>query len=47
MASKKKKPQTFNILIVAQHGRLMYEALLFAASLRYSDPGFSGRLIVA
>ena len=47
MASNKKNPQTFNILIVAQHGRLMYEALLFAASLRYSDPAFSGRLFVA
>ena len=47
MASKKKKPLNFNIVIVAQHGRLMYEALLFAASLRHSDPGFSGRLLLA
>ncbi len=38
---------SFNILIVAQAGRLQYEAILFAASLRHSDPGFSGRLIVA
>ena len=37
----------FNILVVAQHGRLMYEALLFAASLRHCDPDFRGRLIVA
>jgi len=41
------KPDWFNILIVGQAGRLQYEALLFAATLRHSDPGFSGRLIVA
>ncbi len=39
--------QSFNIMIVGQAGRLQYEALLFAASLRHSDPGFEGRLIVA
>ncbi|MEL7461084.1 MAG: hypothetical protein AAFX45_07290 [Pseudomonadota bacterium] len=36
-----------NILIVAAAGRLTYEAVLFAASLRHSDPDFAGRLIVA
>lgn len=36
-----------NILIVGGTGRLTYEAVLFAASLRHSDPGFEGRLIVA
>lgn len=41
------RPQPFNVLIVAQAGRLQYEALLFAASLAHSDPGFTGRLIVA
>lgn len=41
------KAGRFNILIVGQAGRLQYEALLFAASLRHSDPGFPGRLIVA
>ncbi|MGJ8622553.1 MAG: hypothetical protein ACSHW1_07235 [Yoonia sp.] len=40
-------PQTFNIMIVGQGGRLEYEALLFAASLRDASPGFQGRLIVA
>ncbi len=39
--------QDFNILIVAQGGRLSYEAALFAASLKHFDPGFAGRLIVA
>jgi len=37
----------FDIVIVAQHGRLQYEAVLFVASLRLSDPGFDGRLVVA
>lgn len=37
----------FNIVIVAQGGRLQYEALIFAASLRAHSPGFNGRLIVA
>ncbi|MEL7115870.1 MAG: hypothetical protein AAGP08_09805 [Pseudomonadota bacterium] len=36
-----------NILIIGQGGRLQYEAVLFAASLRHSDPDFTGRLIVA
>ena len=39
--------QYFNILIVGQAGRLQYEALVFAASLRANSPGFTGRLIVA
>lgn len=35
----------FNIVIVAQAGRLQYEAVLFAASLRHSSPDFRGRLL--
>lgn len=38
--------QKFNILIIGQNNRLQYEAVLFAASLRHSAPGFSGRLFV-
>lgn len=38
---------SFNILVIAQSGRLQYEAVLFAASLRAMAPHFSGRLIVA
>jgi hypothetical protein len=34
----------FNILAIAQSGRLEYEAILLAASLRHSDPGFGGTL---
>jgi hypothetical protein len=47
MAGTSRKQQKFNIVIVGQQGRLMYEALLFAASLRRSDPQFSGQLFVA
>lgn len=47
MARKKASGQNFNIMVVGQGGRLQYEALLFAASLRAKSPGFSGRLIVA
>jgi hypothetical protein len=39
--------EAFNIVVVGQRGRVGYEALLFAASLREMDPGFSGRLFVA
>ena len=39
--------QPFNFIVVAQAGRLQYEAALFAASLRQYSPGFSGRLFVA
>ncbi|MBD3663674.1 hypothetical protein H9Q16_07055 [Sulfitobacter sp. TSTF-M16] len=47
MARKPQPPQTFNVVIVGQRGRLAYEALIFAASLRHSDPGFNGRLLIA
>lgn len=47
MARKAPSPQTFNVVIVGQQGRLAFEALLFAASLRHCSPGFKGRLILA
>jgi hypothetical protein len=37
----------FNILAVGQSGRLEHEAVLLAASLRHSDPGFTGTLFIA
>ena len=40
------KSQPFNIMIVGQAGRLQYEAILFAASLRAMSPDFEGRLFV-
>ncbi|MGX0903380.1 hypothetical protein ACSSV8_001957 [Roseovarius sp. MBR-79] len=45
--AKPAKPGAFNIVIVAQGGRLQYEAVIFAASLRAMSPGFAGRLLVA
>ncbi len=47
MADNLAHRQSFNIMIVGQSGRLQYEAVLFAASLRHSAPAFSGRLFVA
>ncbi len=49
--SQRPKAQTprapFNIVVVGQAGRVSYEALLFAASLRAADPDFEGRLLIA
>lgn len=47
MAKKQASRQSFNIVVIGQHGRLQYEAVLFAASLRQSSPGFKGSLFVA
>ena len=41
------KTPIFNILAVVQNGRLAFEAVLLAASLRQSNPNFKGRLILA
>lgn len=47
MAKTPRNSKPFNVMIIGQQGRLMYEAVLFAASLRHSDPDFAGRLFVA
>ncbi|MFG6592220.1 hypothetical protein [Sulfitobacter sp. 1A12157] len=47
MTRNSRIPQIFNVVIVGQEGRLAYEALLFAASLRHSCPDFQGRLLIA
>ncbi|MBY5988009.1 hypothetical protein [Roseovarius atlanticus] len=47
MAAKKAKNQAFNIVVVGHSGRLQFEAVLFAASLRARSPNFKGRLFVA
>lgn len=47
MTAKMPVGQPFNIVAVVQSGRLQYEALLLAASLRRSSPGFAGRLFLA
>lgn len=38
---------SFSLLAIAQSGRLEHEAILLAASLRHSDPGFTGTLFIA
>jgi len=38
---------SFNLLAISQSGRLEHEAILLAASLRLSDPGFPGTLYIA
>lgn len=47
MARDAVNSQIFNVVIVGQQGRLSYEALIFAASLRHSSPQFKGRLLIA
>ncbi|RBI74670.1 hypothetical protein DQW77_06970 [Roseovarius sp. TE539] len=47
MAATADDIQSFNIVVIAQGGRLQYEAVLFAASLRAMSPDFSGRLLIA
>ncbi|QBX99533.1 hypothetical protein E2K80_01325 [Rhodophyticola sp. CCM32] len=37
----------FNVFVVAQAGRLQYEAALFAASFRHHNPDFPGTLYIA
>jgi hypothetical protein len=39
--------QQFNIVAIGQSGRLQYEAVLLAASLRATNPDFKGRLFIA
>lgn len=39
--------QSFNIVAVGQAGRLQYEAVLLAASLRRFNPDFAGQLYIA
>ena len=47
MARNLPPSRTFNVVVVGQHGRLAYEALIFAASLRHCNPRFKGRLLIA
>ena len=47
MASNRRKRQDFNIVIVAQAGRLEFEALIFAASLAQFAPKLMARLYIA
>lgn len=47
MVGTAKEIQPYNIMIVGQGGRLQYEAILFAASLRQMSPDFPGKLFIA
>ena len=47
MALERKAPQGFNLVIVAQAGRLQYEAVILAASLAATNPGMMKRLFIA
>jgi hypothetical protein len=47
MTTSTPAPQRFNILAIGQSGRLQYEAVLLAASLRATNPNFPGRLFIA
>ncbi len=47
MTTVRPKVQNFNIVAVVQSGRLQYEALLLAASLRACCPTFAGKFYLA
>ena len=47
MNLQRPKGQAFNIVAVVQSGRLQFEALLLAASLRARAPSFAGKLYLA
>ncbi|MEM7471481.1 MAG: hypothetical protein AAF340_09035 [Pseudomonadota bacterium] len=47
MGASETRTERFNIVAVIQAGRLQYEAVLLAASLRHMCPDFAGRLIFA
>lgn len=46
MTGKSGQKQAFTVAAVVQDGRLAYEAVLLAASLRAMDPDFPGRLLL-
>ncbi|WP_415182984.1 hypothetical protein [Phaeovulum sp.] len=47
MATTQTKQQEFNVVCVAQSGRLEYEAIILAASFRAQNPTFAGTLFIA
>ena len=46
MTTQRPARTRFNILAIGQSGRLQYEAILLAASLRATNPDFPGRLFI-
>ncbi|MCY1127279.1 hypothetical protein OU426_10485 [Frigidibacter sp. RF13] len=47
MTKKTEETGRFALVCIGQDGRLGFEAIILAATLRAADPGFRGRLIVA
>ena len=47
MSARAGPKPAFDIVAVGQAGRLQYEAVLLAASLRETNPDFAGRLVIA
>lgn len=45
-ASEPKAQPAFTLMAIGQAGRLQYEAILLAGSLRLTNPGFAGRLVI-
>ena len=41
-----KHRQDFTVMAIGQAGRLQYEAILLVGSLRLTNPGFAGRLVI-
>lgn len=46
MPATKPLPQDFTLMAIGQAGRLQYEAILLAGSLRLTNPDFAGRLVI-
>jgi hypothetical protein len=46
MPAQRPIQQAYNIMAIGQKGRLQYEALLLAGSLRLTNPGFAGRMLI-
>ncbi|MGB0902651.1 hypothetical protein [Halocynthiibacter sp.] len=47
MVKNKAIRKKFNVVIVAQGGRLSYEAVIFATTFKRNNPNFKGKLLVA
>lgn len=47
MVKNKAIRKKFNVVIIAQGGRLSYEAVIFATTFKRNNPNFKGKLLVA
>ena len=46
MAGTPHKPADFTLMAIGQKGRLQYEAILLAGSLRLTNPALSANLVI-